>query len=152
MQTHYTVSNLIDAKDVKQLCLIGSFPTESSVVNGYTLYLFCREEKVLLPIDINELTSSTLINLCPDIYNTLNNFVHFFHARFEKILISHKNADNYYAYVRLKKAGTVYDFLFPIEDAVCLAVKLNLDMYIATELLYQEGIKITKELLVSYLR
>jgi len=152
MQTHYTVSNLIDAKDVKQLCLIGSFPNESPVVNGYTLYLFCREEKVLLPINIGDITTQNMLNSQLGIYKLLTNFVHFFHARFEKILISHKDDDSYYAYVRLAKAKTVYDFLLPVEDAICLAVKLNIEMYIATELLYQDGIKITKELLASYLR
>lgn len=145
MQSHYTVSNLIDAKNLKQLSVIGTIPNENLI------YFFCREEKILFPINVENLDIDVSIANY-DANKLIISVSKFFHAEVEKIIISWKDESTYLTYVRIRKNKNYYDFILNLENALQFGLRFNVPIFISTQLLFAEGIKITKEMLENYLK
>lgn len=176
MQRHYTVSNLIHAKKsslkldnitfrniyILTIILRGSpivyDDTEKQALNN-TIYFFCKEENILLPIDISEEKISALFGFQKDtddhkanIYKTISAIVGILEGRINKIVINRLDGRIYNAYLRIENGKNIFDLNLDLFDAIALNILLNTKIYIDKDILYTTGIKVTKELIENSLR
>jgi len=107
-----------------------------------TFYFIQPESKIILPIDVGEIV----------IDNTYIRTLNAFEISIESIHVYLYLEGVYYVYLRIHGIQKSFDINTTLQNALCIleCVK-TIDIYIETEILEHEGIKITKEMLTSYL-
>ena len=136
------------------------FLTEVADKTQKTFYLFDREQKVLLPLEspVENPTETGRENQCQSqpprshnntvsTYRTLEMILKAVGARILQTKIYLHQEGIYYTYLMVEQAGRLYEVNIPCTDAVEIARRNKLPIYVADEILQKQGIAITKELL-----
>jgi bifunctional DNase/RNase len=136
------------------------FLTEITDKTQKTFYLFDREQKVLLPLE-SPLENSTGVawenqhqSRLPETrgnaistHRTLEMILKAVGARILQTKIYLHQEGVYYTYLMVEQAGRLYEVNIPCTDAVEIARRNKLPIYVTEEILKECGIAITKELL-----
>ena len=120
----------------------------------YTLYFFQKKDKVILPI---KLPSSEIENLfqvskeyknsIPTVYDTFKRLIGCLEAALASITIYRFEQDIYYTYLNVNKDRNFLEINSGFTDAIAIAEKCNVPVFIDKNLLHKNGIKITNKLL-----
>ncbi len=131
---------------------------EALAVVENTLYLFESTTQTLLPMKLTNSNQSFLLRddnetagtNTPSIYNTTNRILLAAGFSIDSIKIYLSQFDTYYTYLCVKTNDQVLDININIEDAFKIIDIYNTPLYINVNILIDEGIKLTKELLKNY--
>lgn len=139
---------------LKKITFIALVPNTETLETKYTLYFLEREKNILLPIQITKEEATDLfrisredLNYQPTVYDT-----------FKRVLISSKIPlisitvykyvnSIYYTYLNLVNGTNHMEINAKFSDALNLAKRFNVEVYIDSKILNEQGIKITKRLL-----
>ncbi|HSX39860.1 MAG TPA: hypothetical protein VLI92_04710 [Candidatus Saccharimonadales bacterium] len=134
MLSHYTVTSLIHAKELKAVSLIAAIPNE----NEHTLYFFYRKEKVVLPITVTY-SNSTYLDFIVESFRSLE-------INVTQIIIA-EEANLLKATLKIVSSTATRHITLNLNDGICLAAKCNAEVLVSADFLDKYGIKVTKELL-----
>lgn len=124
-------------------------------VSMYTVYLFNQENKILLPFQTSKWSSESILLAKqrvqlprPHIHNTLIRLIYALDAKPKEVLV-YKYLDNaFYAYLKLQtKDNLTLEIDIKISDAVALALRSAIPIYVKDDVCTKAGIKVTKDLL-----
>ena len=123
-------------------------------LNSFTLYLFEKKNKILIPIALTEGSAHAIIDAQnkietprPHIHNTLKRLILGLGAKLTGAIIYKEHEGIYYTYLRLENKKQVLDIDAKATDALCVATRMNKPIFIYSNVLDKVGIKVTKELL-----
>jgi bifunctional DNase/RNase len=123
-----------------------------------TVYLFNKEQALLLPLKISPYIANKIIELGkedkvrPDTYTLMHNMVSVLNAEVKCIIIHNHLADIFYSYIRLADSEkTTFDIDSKPSDAIALALKWHVPIFVSTEVTDKTAIKITKEMLKKFI-
>lgn len=125
----------------------------------YTVYLFTPEEKILLPLTCNKWACESLLlamqkklSVRPHVHDTLRRVVLAVGARVAGAYIYRVNDGVFYSYLRVMLDGEVLDIDSKATDAICVALRLDIPIFVSGDVCDEAGIKVTKELLERSIR
>ncbi len=128
---------------------------EALAVVENTLYLFESQSQTLLPIKLSNKYHTFLLrdsdDITPSIYNTTNRILAAAGLSIECVKIYLSQFGVYYTYVSIKTTAQLLDINITLEDAFKMVDIYSTPLYINVNILIDEGIKITKELLKNYI-
>jgi len=138
----------------KKLKFIALVPNSSYNNQKYTMYFLEKEEKIVIPIDIDKIEAKKIlsldnINLCnePPIYDTTKRIIHCFDAKLTHISIYKYNDPIYYAYINLFRNGKYFEVNTKLTDAINLAKRFTAEIFVNKEILHKQGIKINQKMI-----
>lgn len=127
---------------------------ENNTIGSHTIYLFNKENKIILPIKLTQnatdailLAKDTRVSPRPHIHDTTKRLVSALDGTVERIIISGYANDIYYAYIRVTKNSNSIDIDAKPSDAICLAIRTEAPIYVEKEVVKKVGINITSEML-----
>jgi len=122
--------------------------TKVTYPNITTYYLFHKEESILLPVEVfnynPQYTFPDSRIIISTILNTLN-------AVYTETLIYLHQDDKYYCYLKIKNENKTYEINANFIDAIELAVYEQKPILILSEILEQQGFKVTKNMVMNAL-
>jgi bifunctional DNase/RNase len=108
-----------------------------------TFYFYCRDQKVLLPIE----TKYKPIQSDPDTMDTMRRVLCALESRVTGIKIYHHQQNVYYTYLEILKKDEFVDINIDLYDAIQAARMFEAPILIKDDILQESGLKITKELI-----
>ena len=138
----------------KRLHFIALIPKETS---RYTVYLFEQEEKIVLPVEIASESASKLLKphtkaSQPSIYNTMRRVIVGLKATLSSATIYQHNAGTFYTYLNLAQGKRNLELNCRFSDALNLVKRFEVPLYIDQEVLFSQGIRVSKKILRDALR
>lgn len=122
-----------------------------------TVYLFNKEQALLLPLKVSSYVANKIIELGkedkarPDIYTLIYSMVSILKAEIKCIIIHNHLADIFYSYIRLKNSEQgIFDIDSKPSDAIAVALKSHVPIFVSSEVTDKTAIKITKEMLKKF--
>ena len=107
-----------------------------------TVYLYDRDEKIILPADIPGVLKST-----PKMHKLLNRILSVMATDINNIQIFSHDDETFYSHVILEKKKKLYSVEADFAECLEIAVAENIPIMIDSATLKKQGIKITPELL-----
>jgi len=115
--------------------------TKIENIRKTTFYFIHNESKTILPIEFDNLTDKSIEDAYIRTLKALN-------VKMESINLYLYLENIYYVYLKINAEGTLMDINISINNALhILELNPTTEVYIENEILLQEGIKITKELI-----
>lgn len=105
-----------------------------------TYYLYYKNTKTLLPVEINGTVQ------IPSIYNTLKRLVFALGGKVKHIKIYKASQNTLYTYLTLEKEGQFLDVNIGFPDAIEIARELDFPIFAKEEIIRKCGIEITREI------
>jgi len=143
----------------KRVHFIALVPNYYSGSKNYTLYLFDKDAKVVVPVEISNqetlffLTGKThQHHSSPHIYNTIKRLLHCFETRLVSVTIYNFQDGTFYTYLNLAHNQKHLEINISFPDAFVLARLFKSPLYIKNDILEEKGIKVTKQILRDALR
>ncbi|MBI2414351.1 bifunctional nuclease family protein [candidate division WWE3 bacterium] len=138
--------------------LAAIMPRSESKTKQSTIYLFNRQQSLLLPLELPESVIQQLIQtikidkIQPHICVVIKRVVNLLKAQFECVILQDFINELFYSYIRLMddKKNT-YDFRLKVSDAILMAFGLNIPILVTEKVLKNNAYKITKELLEQFI-
>lgn len=126
------------------------FITEITYKGFSTFYMFCKETKTLLPVEI----SGNLVNnvAVPSIYNSIKRILIVAGYSISGIKIYYEYENTFYTYLTIKKGKISLDINLSFNDAVEISKETSAPIYVNEKILERTGIKVTKKLLTEALK
>lgn len=114
--------------------------------NNLTVYLFCKETKTLLPIELKVYHNKKDSDFtCPTLINTLSRAISGMEGTIEGIRICKPNGKCFYTYILIKHNHKLVEINIDVCDGIKLAELLKVPVYTKPELLIKEGIYVTRK-------
>lgn len=133
----------------KRLFVIAIVPITDEHTRKYTLYLFEKTKKYVVPIEITHTKAKTLLSSeeknIPDIYNTTKRLICGMGGSFVSATIYKYTNEIFYTYLNLAFQNKHIEFNADVTDAINLARRFQAPVYIKTKLLDYCGIKVSKK-------
>lgn len=127
---------------------------QGNMYSNNTIYLFNDLEAILLPISIGPraaedliLAQQKLLEIRPHIHNTATRLVKATGGEITSIIINRFEGEIFYSLIRIEKDGKIYDVDSKPSDAMAIAIRNSLPIYVVKNVLRGAGIKITKDLI-----
>jgi len=105
-----------------------------------TYYLYYKNTKTLLPIEINGTPQ------IPSIYNTLKRLIFALGGKAKYIKIYKVSQNTLYTYLTLEKEGQILDVSIGFPDAIEIARESDFPIFAKEEIIREHGIKITEKI------
>ena len=115
-----------------------------------TYYLFCKNTKILLPIEIENIDSGTQV--VPSIYNSIKRILIGSGIFVKGIKIYRQSQNNFYTYITIKNKENIIDVNIGFTDGIKLAKEMSVPIYVSEKILDEFGLKITSDLISKALR
>ena len=123
-----------------------------------TVYLFNKEQSLLLPIKMNNTAAKYILDAHakpmeprPHVHNTFIRVITALHAEIDSIIIYSYQDSIFYSYIRLKRETEFMDIDARPSDAISIALRHKVPVFVNEEVYASAGIVVTKELLKSYI-
>ena len=143
----------------KQIFIIAIIPSDIAGRKKYTLYLFEKKHKYIIPIEVEQTAAGLLLGKRdlnspnhPSIYNTVKRLVSGLGGKVVSITVYKFENEKFYSYLNVVFQNKHLEFNIHIADAVNIAKRFEAPIFIKTELLEKCGIKVTKKILRDALR
>jgi bifunctional DNase/RNase len=143
----------------KRVQFIALVPNYYSGAKHYTLYLFEKEEKVVLPVKVRNqeaifyLTGKTPASeVLAHIYDTVGTLFSCCRAKLVSITLYNYQDGIFYTYLNVVLGQKHLEINARFSDAFVLAKKLKAPIYINHGVLEKRGIKVTKKVIRDALR
>lgn len=136
---------------LRKLELIAFIPTE--IVGLYVAYFLNKDQAKLLILNVDqseveEVLGDASDNLAqPDIHKVFLDTANFLGARFSCAVLYFVKNGNYQTYLRLTRGEDTYDINCSFLDALKLCFNAEVNLYAKDEILQENGIKVSKELI-----
>ncbi len=133
----------------KKLHIIALVPNSDK----YTVYLFEKEEKYVIPVDFSASQAKQLLRPSaqeqnqPSIYNTARRLICGLGGNLISVLIYKYDAGVFYTYLNVATQNKKLDFNANIADALNIAKRFSAPIYIKNEVLDGCGFKVTRQIL-----
>lgn len=131
---------------------------DESVKGQFTAYLFDEKDHYLIPISTSDwacrsilLAKNNMRLARPHVHDSMVRIIRCFGAKADSVLIYRVVDGVFYAYVRLSKGPYVFDIDVKVTDAICMALRFNVPIYVRGRVVRRAGIKVTKELILRSL-
>ncbi|HOD01252.1 MAG TPA: DUF151 domain-containing protein [bacterium] len=126
------------------------FITEVPYLQSSTFYLFCKPLKILLPIETGCECIQT--QTVPSVYNSVRRIIEGIGAKalYLKIYLYCENV--FYAYLTIKNGKETFDINVGLKDGIKMAREMKIPIYVRDQILENNGIKITKDLVMKALK
>jgi uncharacterized protein len=126
----------------------------------YTLYLFNKQNKILLPIETNRWACESIViagggkRLArPHVHNTAVRLVHCLGGLFNSVRIYKYRDGIFYAYIRISDGkGNCMDIDSKVTDAISIALLLKIPIMVEDLVCKSAGIEITRDLIEKSLQ
>lgn len=129
-----------------------------SLEKDSTVYLFNKEQGILLPIKMHTLAAGYILDAHakpmeprPHVHNTILRIITALKAQVDSVLIYSYQDKIFYSYIRLRRETEFMDIDARPSDAISIALRHKVPVFVKDEVYASEGIKVTKELLKSYI-
>lgn len=121
---------------------------------NHTVYLFCKEQDLLLPIKMAAPAAETIIlakdssnEPRPHIHDTAKRLISALDGKIDRIIFSGYENEIFYTYIRVKNEKGSFDIDAKPSDAISIALRSKAPIYVEAHVVEKAGIKITEELL-----
>ncbi len=143
----------------KRIYLIALVPNSQSNSNAYTVYLFEKEEKIVLPVNLAKHEIRYLFKkrghkfpLQQNIYDTTVRILLGLEAKVISVSIYKYQNQKFYAYLNIIHSKNYLEISIKFSDSLKIANRFEIPIFIRRDILLNEGIKVTKKLLKDALR
>jgi len=143
----------------KRVHFIALVPNHHPDSENHTLYLFDKNEKVVMPVEIKNreavfyLTGKThLRHPVPHLYNTIKRLLSCFNVRLVSVTVYNFQDGILYTYLNLIFDQKHLEINISFHDAFVLAMMYKSPLYIKNNILEEKGIKVSKQKLRDALR
>lgn len=118
-----------------------------------TVYLFSKQEKILLPLEIplEETTQIPKNYRFPNIYDAYKNTLLKTGAQIISVQIHCQLAGLYHCYLNVFSNDNLYQINTGVFDCICIAKIFDVPIFVEAEHLSKMGIKVTKKLITESL-
>ena len=137
----------------KEFLIKAIIPQDDSCIT-YTVYLYCDDLRILLPITTNRHAVESMLfaktmqsSLRPSLFNTVKRVLLSLDASVVSIEIYKCLDEIFYAYIVVKNALSIYHIDAKVTDAICFAFEFRVSIVVYSEVYENFGIHVTKELL-----
>jgi len=125
------------------------FIAEVPYIDFSTYYLFCKELKTLIPIEI---PSSTINHSeVPSVYDSMKRIIYGTGYSVEGLKIYRQECGVFYTYLTIKKNDTVLDINISFADGINISKITSLPIYMEISILETSGIVINKDMVLKAL-
>ena len=129
-----------------------------SLEQDSTVYLFNKEQGILLPIKMHTFSATHILDAHarpieprPHVHNTIIRIISALRAEIDSILIYSYQDNIFYSYIRLRRETDFMDIDARPSDAISIALRHKVPVFVKKDVCESAGIKVTKELLKSYI-
>ena len=123
-----------------------------------TVYLFNKEQCILLPIKMTNESAQTILDahakhleVRPSVHNTLIRTVRALRAEIDSILIYAYQDNIFYSYIRVKNKKEFMEIDARPSDAISIALRHRVPVLVNKKVCEIVGVKVTRELLKNYI-
>lgn len=139
--------------DAKEFILKVIIPRDEKS-DEYTVYLFNTEEKILLPLSTGRWASESILlakqgklQVRPHVHDTFRRAVLSLGGEVVGVTIYKVIGDTFYAYLRISRGDEIFDIDAKPTDAISMALRCGVPIYVNDYVCDVAGIKVTRELL-----
>jgi len=125
-----------------------------SLKQDSTVYLFNKEQRILLPIKMPPPSAVTILNaretpneIRPHIHNTAIRIIKALKAEVDSITIYAYQEEIFYSYIKIRRGGNCLEIDARPSDAISIALRQDVPVFVNESVYERVGIKVTKELL-----
>ena len=143
----------------KRIYFIALVPNEKFGVKKHTLYLYNRDEKIVVPVEVQNdesmmfLTGKTHIDpSAPSIFSAIKTLIEGFSAKLISVTIYKHKKDVFYAYLNLICGEKHLELAMEFADAFIMSRLFDTPLYIDHGVLVKKGIKVSKQIIRDALR
>lgn len=138
----------------KRIYFIALVPNTKFGVKKHTIYLFNREEKVVMPVEVRNmdalmfLTGKTHIDShVPSIFKAVQTLIEGFSAKLISITVYRYQNGTFYTYLNLICGEKHLELAMEFTDAFAISRLFDAPLYIDHKVLVKKGIKVSKEII-----
>jgi bifunctional DNase/RNase len=121
----------------------------TTVKEGYreTHYFLYKEGKIVVPVTTWQNHTANNYLLEPPTYDTFNRTISCLGGKITSVKIYLFLAGTFYSYLVLEQNATRYEINSSFQDALAIARETLAEYYINEEIIYEQGIRVTKDLI-----
>ena len=148
------------AKDMyKRIYFIALVPNIKFGVKRHTIYLFNRDEKIVVPVEVRNMEALMFLtgrmhvdDNAPSLFNAVKTLIEGFSVKLISITVyKHKNGA-FYTYLNLICGEKHLELGMEFADAFAISRLFDAPLYIDHKVLVKKGIKVSKEIIRDALR
>lgn len=143
----------------KRIYFIALVPNPKFENKKYTLYLFNKDEKIVVPVEIRNtealmfLTGRTHVDLAaPSLFNAIKALIEGFSAKLISVTVYKHQNGLFYTYLNLICGEKHLELAMEFTDAFVVSRLFDAPLYIDHGVLVEKGIKVSKEVIRDALR
>lgn len=137
-----------------RIYFIALVPNSYEESEKYTMYFVQKEQKYLLPAEISQKQAETLFDAGkspktyePDIYDTTKRLLAGLHAQMISITVYKSLKGTFYVYLNINHDKDALELNVSFTDAVILAQKFDVPIFIKKRILETKGIQVSEKLI-----
>jgi hypothetical protein len=124
----------------------------------YTLYLFNKEKRTLLPVNIDSKAAENISCSLqktpvprPEMYDVLIDFLAKSGAVLSRIKIHSCSGKVFHTFMHIQKNEGVKKVEMKLSDALCICIRLGIPLYTSENVLKKAGIEVDPDMLKKYI-
>ncbi|MFC1755808.1 bifunctional nuclease domain-containing protein [Patescibacteria group bacterium] len=138
----------------KRIYFIALVPNTKFGVKKHTIYLFNRDEKIVIPVEVKNtealmfLTGKTHIDdNAPSVFKAVQTLIEGFSAKLISITVYKHQNGTFYTYLNLICGEKHLELAMEFADAFAISRLFDAPLYINHRVLVKKGIKVSKEII-----